>query len=62
MTQVRPASDETSVPSGPTATSQIRPASSKLTTADLTAMNKRFDIDNEDADDIAADWLSDNGF
>ena len=36
--------------------------SSKLTTADLTAMNKRFDIDNEDAEDIAADWLSDNGY
>jgi osmoprotectant transport system substrate-binding protein len=36
--------------------------SSKLTTADLTAMNKRFDIDNEDADVIAADWLSDNGY
>ncbi|HEX6947194.1 MAG TPA: ABC transporter substrate-binding protein [Acidimicrobiia bacterium] len=36
--------------------------SSKLTTADLTAMNKRFDIDQEDADDIAADWLADNGY
>ena len=36
--------------------------SAKLTTADLTAMNKRFDIDNEDADDIAADWLEQNGF
>jgi osmoprotectant transport system substrate-binding protein len=36
--------------------------SSKLTTADLTAMNKRFDIDNEDAEDIAADWLADNGY
>jgi osmoprotectant transport system substrate-binding protein len=36
--------------------------SSKLTTADLTEMNKRFDIDNEDADVIAADWLADNGY
>lgn len=36
--------------------------SSKLTTADLTEMNKRFDIDTEDAEDIAADWLADNGF
>lgn len=36
--------------------------SSKLTTADLTAMNKRFDIDNDDADEIAADWLADNGY
>lgn len=36
--------------------------SSKLTTADLTAMNKRFEIDNDDADEIAADWLADNGY
>lgn len=36
--------------------------SSKLTTADLTAMNKQFDIDNEDADDIATQWLEENGF
>lgn len=36
--------------------------SSKLTTADLTAMNKAFDIDLEDPDDIAAEWLADNGF
>ena len=40
----------------------LNEVSSKLTTSDLTAMNKRFDIDNEDADDIAADWLSANGF
>ncbi|RPI25553.1 MAG: ABC transporter substrate-binding protein [Actinobacteria bacterium] len=36
--------------------------SGRLTTADLTEMNKRFDIDTEDADQIAADWLADNGF
>jgi osmoprotectant transport system substrate-binding protein len=36
--------------------------SSKLTTASLTEMNKRFDIDTEDAEAIAADWLADNGF
>ena len=34
----------------------------KITTTDLTAMNKRYDIDAEDADVIAAEWLSDNGF
>jgi osmoprotectant transport system substrate-binding protein len=33
-----------------------------LTTDDLIDMNKRYDVDREDADDIAADWLSDNGF
>ena len=36
--------------------------SAALTTDDLLAMNKRYDVDKEDADDIAADWLSDNGF
>jgi osmoprotectant transport system substrate-binding protein len=40
----------------------LNDVSSKLTTADLTAMNKRFDIDNEDVDVIAADWLSQSGF
>lgn len=40
----------------------LNDVSSKLTTADLTAMNKRFDIDNEDVDVIAADWLAANGF
>ena len=30
--------------------------------ADLIAMNKRYDVDHDDAEDIAADWLSDNGF
>ncbi len=43
-------------------TEVLNEVSSKLTTADLTAMNKRYDIDNEDADDIAADWLAQNGF
>jgi osmoprotectant transport system substrate-binding protein len=36
--------------------------SAALTTEALTEMNKRFDIDTEDADVIAADWLADNGF
>ncbi|MDQ3145421.1 MAG: ABC transporter substrate-binding protein [Actinomycetota bacterium] len=35
--------------------------SGALTTEELTELNKRFDIDKEDAADIAADWLSDNG-
>jgi osmoprotectant transport system substrate-binding protein len=47
---------------GDAITSVLDDVSSKLTTADLTAMNKRFDIDTEDADAIAADWLADNGF
>jgi osmoprotectant transport system substrate-binding protein len=36
--------------------------SAALTTEALTEMNRRFDIDTEDADVIAADWLADNGF
>lgn len=36
--------------------------SGELTTDDLIAMNKRYDVDKDDADDIAADWLSDHGF
>ena len=34
--------------------------SGALTTEELTELNKRFDIDKEDAADIAADWLSEN--
>jgi osmoprotectant transport system substrate-binding protein len=36
--------------------------SAELTTEDLIEMNRRFDVDREDAEDIAADWLSDHGF
>ncbi|MFV0523021.1 MAG: ABC transporter substrate-binding protein [Acidimicrobiales bacterium] len=36
--------------------------SSALTTEELTEMNKAFDIDYEDAETIAADWLTANGF
>jgi len=36
--------------------------SAKITTDDLTELNKRVDVDKEDAEDVAADWLSENGF
>jgi osmoprotectant transport system substrate-binding protein len=36
--------------------------SAALTTDGLIEMNRRYDVDREDAEDIAADWLSDNGF
>jgi osmoprotectant transport system substrate-binding protein len=36
--------------------------SAALTTDDLIEMNKRYDVDKDDAGDIAADWLSENGF
>ncbi len=35
--------------------------SAELTTEDLTELNKRFDVDKEDADDIAESWLADHG-
>jgi osmoprotectant transport system substrate-binding protein len=36
--------------------------SADLTTDDLIEMNRRYDIDRDDAEDIAADWLADHGF
>jgi osmoprotectant transport system substrate-binding protein len=36
--------------------------SAKITTGDLTKLNKRADVDKEDPDQIAASWLRDNGF
>ena len=38
----------------------VNGVSAELTTEDLVDLNKRFDIDNEDADDIAEDWLADH--
>jgi osmoprotectant transport system substrate-binding protein len=34
----------------------------KLNTKDLTALNKRADVDKEDPADVAASWLKDHGF
>jgi osmoprotectant transport system substrate-binding protein len=36
--------------------------SAALTTDGLTELNQRYDVERESADDIAADWLADNGF
>lgn len=36
--------------------------SAAMTTADLTELNRQFDIDARDADEIATDWLTENGF
>jgi osmoprotectant transport system substrate-binding protein len=40
----------------------VNSISTKLTTDELIAMNKRFDIDKDDASTIAKDWLTENGF
>jgi osmoprotectant transport system substrate-binding protein len=36
--------------------------SAELTTEGLIEMNKRYDVDKDDAEDVADDWLADNGF
>jgi osmoprotectant transport system substrate-binding protein len=41
-------------------TSVLDGISAALTTSDLTELNKRFDVDKEDADAIAESWLSDH--
>jgi osmoprotectant transport system substrate-binding protein len=40
--------------------SLLNKISAELTTDDLIEMNKRFDIDKDDAEDIAADWVADH--
>lgn len=40
----------------------VNKVSSTLDTAGLTELNRAFVVDKEDADDVASDWLSKNGF
>ena len=40
----------------------LNEVSAALTTEELTAMNAAFEVDKEDADAIAEEWLADNGF
>lgn len=42
--------------------SLVNDISAAMNTADLTELNRQFDIDARDADAIATDWLTDNGF
>lgn len=42
-------------------TSVLDAVSAELTTEDLIEMNRRYDVDREDADDIAEDWLAEHG-
>ncbi|MFP3915281.1 MAG: ABC transporter substrate-binding protein [Actinomycetota bacterium] len=41
--------------------SLVNDVSAAMSTEDLTELNRRFDIEQEDADAIAADWLTENG-
>jgi osmoprotectant transport system substrate-binding protein len=40
---------------------RVNEISAELTTDGLTELNRRYVVDREDAEDIAADWLSENG-
>lgn len=43
------------------ATEALNAVSAALTTEDLTRLNKRVDVDREDANSVAADWLKSKG-
>jgi osmoprotectant transport system substrate-binding protein len=43
-------------------TSLLEDVMAQLTSTDLVEMNKRYDVDRDDAEDIAQDWLNDHGF
>jgi osmoprotectant transport system substrate-binding protein len=45
---------------GDSLTTVLNNISGELTTDDVIEMNKRYDIDKDDAEDIAADWLADH--
>ena len=49
------------VASNSTATAAINAVQSTLTTADLTALNKKVDVDHEDPNQVAGDWLKSKG-
>jgi osmoprotectant transport system substrate-binding protein len=40
----------------------LNSVSAKITTEGLTALNKKVQVDKEDPDDVAGDWLRENGF
>ncbi len=39
----------------------VNAVSAELTTADLTEMNRKFDIEQQDPGDIATEWLTEKG-
>ena len=40
----------------------LNAVSAKLTTEEMTELNRRVDVDKEDPEDVAQEWLADNGF
>jgi osmoprotectant transport system substrate-binding protein len=55
------ASDEVVDAYGDDLVSLVDEVSAAVTTAALTAMNRRYNIDRDDADDIAREWLTEQG-
>ena len=56
------ATDELATQGGSTMADLVNEISSTLTTGSLTELNRLFVIDKQDADKVASDWLSENGF
>jgi osmoprotectant transport system substrate-binding protein len=54
------ATQELADASGDDLANTLNDVSAALTTEELTEMNKRYDVDHEDAEDIATDWLADH--
>ena len=46
----------------PTIEETLNAVSAKLTTEEVTELNRRVDVDKEDFETVAAEWLSENGF
>jgi osmoprotectant transport system substrate-binding protein len=51
----------TEVAGNSTATGALDAVQKALTTEELTALNKKVDVDKEDADDVAGEWLKSKG-
>ena len=49
------------VASNPQVTAALDPVQAALTTEELTALNKKVDVDRDDASQVAADWLKSKG-
>ena len=43
-------------------TEVLNAVSAKLTTEEMTELNRRVDVDKEDPETVAGEWLADNGF
>ena len=43
-------------------TEVLNAVSAKLTTEEMTELNRRVDVDQEDPETVAGEWLADNGF